>query len=92
MAKITKTNSETKFIFFDNLDKVGEITLYYGFEPHKSPDIKKVDMDNAKSLLEGDFIEENNSDKKSLPLHVEEKICVLRKTGKCGLGYPKNTL
>jgi histidyl-tRNA synthetase len=79
MAKITKTNSETKFIFFDNLDKVGEITLYYGFEPHKSPDIKKVDMDNAKSLLEGDFIEENNSDKKSLPLHVEEKIALLRK-------------
>ncbi len=79
MSKINKTNSEMKFLTYDNLDKVGEITLYYGFEPHKSPDIKKTDIDNAKNLLEGDSIDENDNDKKSLPLHVEEKIALLRK-------------
>ncbi len=78
MANITKTNSEQKFISYDNLDKIGEVALYYGFEPHKSPDIKKVDLDNAKNLLEGDSIEENDNDKKELPLHVEEKIALLR--------------
>lgn len=78
MAKNTTTNSEQKFISYDNLDKIGEVTLYYGFEPHKSPDIKKSDLDNAKSLLEGDYIDENDNDKKSLPLHVEEKIALLR--------------
>ncbi len=79
MPKNTKTNPDQKYISYDNLDKVGEITLYYGFEPYKSPEIKKIDLDNAKSLLEGDFIEENDKDKKSLPLHVEEKIALLRK-------------
>lgn len=79
MPKNTKTNPEQKFISYDNLDKVGEITLYYGFEPYKSPDIKKSDLDNSKNLLDGDFIEENDNDRKSLPLHVEEKIALLRK-------------
>ncbi len=78
MANTNKTNSEQKFISYDNLDKIGEVALYYGFEPHKSPDIKKVDLDNAKNLLEGDSIEENDNDKKELPLHVEEKIALLR--------------
>lgn len=78
MANTNKTNSEQKFISYDNLDKIGEVALYYGFEPHKSPDIKKMDLDNAKNLLEGDSIEENDTDKKELPLHVEEKIALLR--------------
>lgn len=39
MAK--NPNTDQKFIPYENLDKVGEISLYYGFEPYESPDIKK---------------------------------------------------
>lgn len=79
MKKVKKNISENKYISYENLDKIGEIPMYYGFVPHQSPDIKKVDLDNAKSLLEGDFIEDYDEKKESLPLHVEEKIALLRK-------------
>lgn len=78
MSKNIKNTSEQKHVFYDNLDKIGEISIYYGFSPHKSPEIKKVDLDNAKSLLEGDFLEDNEQEKRNLPLHVEEKITLLR--------------
>ena len=78
MAKKVKNTSKQKYIVHDNLDKIGEIPIYYGFLPHRSPDIKKIDLDNAKSLLEGDFLDDIDKDKKSLPLHVEEKIALLR--------------
>jgi histidyl-tRNA synthetase len=72
-----KGQPTSKFIEHDHLDKIGEIALYYGFNPAKSPDIKKTDLDLAKSLLEGDFIEDDY-DHTRLPLHVEEKIALLR--------------
>jgi len=78
MAKKSENTSEKKNISYDNLDKIGEISLYYGFIPHKSPDIKKIDIDNAKSLLEGDYIDEKDKEENILPLHVEEKISLLR--------------
>jgi histidyl-tRNA synthetase len=77
MKKIKKT-AESKYINYENLDKIGEISVYYGFTPHKSPDIKKIDLDHAKSLLEGDFIDNPEENKLHLPLHVEEKIALLR--------------
>ncbi len=76
MAKKPKIISEQKALSYDNLDKIGEIPLYYGFVPHKSFDIKKSDIDNAKNLLDGDYIDEK--DRKALALHVEEKISLLR--------------
>ena len=72
-----KGQPTSKFIEHEHLDKVGEIALYYGFNPAKSPDIKKPDLDLAKTLLEGDFIEDDY-DHTRLPLHVEEKIALLR--------------
>lgn len=69
---------EQKYIPHDNLDKIGEIPVYYGFAPHKSPDIKKSDLDLAKSLLEGDYIEDDEKSNTKLPLHVEEKVALLR--------------
>jgi histidyl-tRNA synthetase len=74
-----KNNSiDQKYIPHDNLDKIGEIPVYYGFTPHKSPDIKKSDLDLAKSLLEGDYIEDDEKSNTKLPLHVEEKVALLR--------------
>src|SRR6185369_5412517 len=65
-------------ISHEHLDKVGEIALHYGFSPRQSPAIKKVDLDNAKALLEGDHIEDEEEGKSRLPLHVEEKAALLR--------------
>jgi len=70
--------AENKFISYKNLDKIGEIPVYYGFTPEESPAIKKIDLDSAKALLQGDYIDDNEEDKTHLPLHVEEKIALLR--------------
>jgi histidyl-tRNA synthetase len=78
MKKQKPDPKDNKYISYDNLDKIGETALYYGFNPHKSPDIKKVDLDNAKSLLDGDHIDDTDKKKSILPLHVEEKIALLR--------------
>ena len=78
MKKTTKNTGESKYVTYEHLDKIGEVSLYYGFTPHKSPDIKKIDLDHAKSLLEGDFIDNPEENKLHLPLHVEEKIALLR--------------
>jgi histidyl-tRNA synthetase len=77
-VKKTAPPSESKFLSFDHLDKIGEIPVYYGFTPRQSPSIKKIDLDQAKSLLEGDFIDDEQDAKARLPLHVEEKIALLR--------------
>ncbi|NDB57736.1 hypothetical protein EB001_04760 [bacterium] len=78
MQKNKKSPNDQKFTNFENLDKIGEIPIYYGFLPHKSPEIKKADIDLAKNLLEGDYIDDDNSSNTKLPLHVEEKIALLR--------------
>ena len=78
MKKIKKNQDDHKFTNFENLDKIGEIPVYYGFTPHKSPEIKKIDIDQAKNLLEGDYIDDKDSSNAKLPLHVEEKIALLR--------------
>lgn len=72
------SNSEKKFVSYNHLDKIGEIPLYYGFIPHQSPEIKKVDLDLAKNLLKGDTFEGDEENHIKLPLHVEEKIALLR--------------
>lgn len=69
---------ESKFILHDHLDKVGEIAVYYGFTPKKSPEIKKSDIDHVKTLMDGDFIDDEEDTHSRLPLHVEEKTALLR--------------
>ena len=77
-VKPKEKETEQKFTAYEHLDKIGEIPVYYGFVPHKSPDIKKTDLEHAKSLLEGDFIDGPEDSKNHLPLHVEEKVALLR--------------
>lgn len=78
MTKNIKKNSENKYTEYNHLDKIGETSLYYGFTPYKSPEIKKVDLDLAKNLLDGDSIDGDEEAELKLPLHVEEKIALLR--------------
>lgn len=61
----------------DNLDKIGEIALYYGFFPKQSPAITKTDLEQAKSLIDSDTIDDEEGNDR-LPLHVEEKTALLR--------------
>jgi histidyl-tRNA synthetase len=63
---------------YEHLDKIGEIALYYGFFPRQSPAITKTDLENAKSLIDSDTIDNEEDNKSRLPLHVEEKIALLR--------------
>lgn len=67
-----------KYTYYECLDKIGEIPIYYGFMPHESPEIRKVDLDQAKNLLLGDYIDDEDDSKIHLPLHVEEKVALLR--------------
>ncbi len=73
------SEKDLKYITHKDLDKSGEIAIYYGFTHHSTPEIKKADLDLSKTLLDGDFIEFESDDTGSrLPLHVEEKVAVLR--------------
>lgn len=74
----TTTERETKFVSYDHLDKVGEIAVYYGFTPAKSPSVSKIDIENAKDLLEGDSVDDETGTMGRLPLHAEEKTALMR--------------
>lgn len=73
-----KKTTQSKFIQFEHLDKIGEIAYYYGFNATKSPTITKADINIAKDILEGDSIDDKTEGHKRLPLHVEEKIALIR--------------
>lgn len=73
-----ETVRDTKYQYHEHLDKIGEIAVYYGFTPEQSPTIKKTDLLHAKNLLEGDFIDDKEGSRSGLPLHVEEKVALLR--------------
>lgn len=68
----------SKFLPTEHLDKIGEVAVYYGFSPIKSPAIGKADLDAAKGILESDFVDDETEDHGRLPLRVEEKIALIR--------------
>ena len=78
VVKEDKRPVPTKFIAVDHLDKIGETAVYYGFQPIKSPAIEKKDLDAAKGLAEGDYIDDETEKHGKLPLRVEEKIAIIR--------------
>ncbi len=73
-----KKETISKFVNYENLDKIGEISVYYGFIPKKSPSISKSDLDLAKEFIDGDYIYDGSENQKTIDLHVEEKIALLR--------------
>lgn len=70
--------AESRFIPYENLDKIGEIAVYYGFIPMKSPTVSKADIAAARDLLDMDTIDDETDSHGRLPLHAEEKIALLR--------------
>lgn len=77
--KEEKRPAPTKYVAVDHLDKIGETAVYYGFAPVKSPAIEKADLDAAKDILDGDFVDDETDRHGKLPLRVEEKIALIRK-------------
>ena len=73
-----KKSRDSKFIPYEHLDKIGEISVYYGFVPMKSPSISKADLDAAKDIMDGDDIDDESEKHGRLPLHAEEKIALMR--------------
>lgn len=76
--KKPKTVTDSKFITHEHLDKIGEIPVYYGFTPMKSPVVAKSDHDAVKDIIAGDFIDDETENHAKIMLHVEEKIALLR--------------
>ncbi len=72
------SRTREKSISYEHLDKIGEIAVYYGFIPMKSPPIDKADVSAAKDILDTDTIDDETDRHGKLPLHVEEKIALLR--------------
>ena len=77
-TKKKQANSKSKFISYDHLDKIGEIALYYGFMPVKSPTVIDSDVKAAKDILEGDYVDDETESHGKFPLHAEEKIAFIR--------------
>jgi len=69
---------KSNYLPFKNLDTGATIALHYGFTPTETPEIKRVDLDHSRTLLEGDFVEDEGENGAVLPLHVEEKVATLR--------------
>ena len=72
------TAADSKMIAYEHLDKIGEVAIYYGFTPVKSPTIGKTDIDAVKDIMASDFIDDSTDEHDKLALHVEEKIALLR--------------
>jgi histidyl-tRNA synthetase len=73
-----KSAKKLKFNTYENLDKIGEIAVYYGFTPAPSPSITKADLDTSKEIISTDYINDDGDKNGKLPLHVEEKIAIVR--------------
>jgi len=69
---------DSKFIQYEHLDKIGEVAVYYGFTPVRSPSIKDEDLKMAEDLLEGDYVDDETEKHAHLPLHAEEKVALIR--------------
>lgn len=81
MPSKSKPKTDSRYIAYDHLDKIGEVALYYGFAPHQSPTVSKSDMDAAKDIIDTDFVDDETDKHNKMPLHVEEKIAMIRMYG-----------
>ncbi len=78
MNKNKQKAADSKFIPSEHLDKIGEVAVYYGFTPMKSPSVTKGDIEASKDILDGDYIDDETDRHGRLPLHAEEKIAIVR--------------
>jgi histidyl-tRNA synthetase len=70
--RIKVSSREPGYVLKD-LDKAAEVSLFYGFQPIKTPKIEKVDIDQAQSIVSQPY----EGTKHVFP-RAEEKISLLR--------------
>ncbi|HLP43862.1 MAG TPA: His/Gly/Thr/Pro-type tRNA ligase C-terminal domain-containing protein [Candidatus Nanoarchaeia archaeon] len=73
MSLRIKVSSREPGYVLKDLDKAAEISLFYGFQPIKTPKIEKVDLDHAQSIAP-----QPQQDIKNVFPRAEEKISLLR--------------
>ncbi len=76
--KKLKGDKKNKFMKVKKIDKAVETAVYYGFTPIEQPTIEKIDLDNAKTLIEKEPIFKNNIVSYPLEISLEEKNSLLR--------------
>ncbi|OHA24124.1 MAG: hypothetical protein A3B11_01345 [Candidatus Taylorbacteria bacterium RIFCSPLOWO2_01_FULL_44_26] len=77
-ANLRNKKGDSRFVSREHLDKIGETAVYYGFMPIKSPVISKTDLEIARGFVEADYVDDQTELHSHLPLHVEEKIALIR--------------
>lgn len=79
MLKPNKPKKEiVKFISYENLDKIGEVAVFYGFTPMKSPVVNKSDVTIAKDLIDNEQPHGDDDYPGNLSFHAEEKVALVR--------------
>ena len=73
MSLRIKVSSREPGYVLKDLDKAAEISLFYGFQPIKTPKIEKIDIDQAQSIAP-----QGHDGAKSVFPRAEEKISLLR--------------
>ncbi len=51
-----KKDKNPSVLEWKNLDKIGEIPLFYGFVPHATPTVSKEDIKTSEEFAEGDYV------------------------------------
>ncbi|MBI5134024.1 MAG: hypothetical protein HZA81_01400 [Candidatus Taylorbacteria bacterium] len=77
-AKARKRMDLPKYVSYENVDKVGEAALFYGFTPLALPHIHPDDSADARKISEGEIVVDGSVHAEGAHVRLEEKIALLR--------------
>ncbi|PJE73986.1 MAG: hypothetical protein COV01_02645 [Candidatus Taylorbacteria bacterium CG10_big_fil_rev_8_21_14_0_10_41_48] len=70
-------NGTPSYISYQDLDQVGEASLFYGFTPIKTPTIHHEDSSKAKRISSGEVVIDHDSHEIGASVRLDEKISLL---------------
>jgi histidyl-tRNA synthetase len=73
-----KRKSPKEMVDLEHVDKAGEVALYYGFTPLKTPHLTPDDIHKAKNISEGEIVIDSDTHESGAIVRLEEKIALLR--------------
>lgn len=77
-VKKSKKIEHPKYVSYENIDKVGETALFYGFTPLALPHIHPDDSAEAKKISEGEIVVDHDNHEEGASVRLEEKVALLR--------------
>lgn len=77
-AKVAKKIDLPKYVSYENVDKVGEAALFYGFTPLALPHIHPDDSAEARKISEGEIVVDGSEHLSGATVRLEEKVALLR--------------